>query len=184
MLIEEKQLMPVAPGERIKNVFTRVTGINPSEINGILGTTSNRNFDPSNANLFLINPNGIIFGENGSLDINGCFVGTTANAIAFGEQGFFSATDPQAPPLLTVNPDGLLFNQIIQNANIQNNSKARTGLRDRADSRNSSSVRVMQFLQNTLQLKCSQFQTIALQVNLVVAGSGAIRLLNQLGFIV
>jgi hypothetical protein len=26
-----------------------------------------------------------------------------------------------------VNPDGLLFNQIIQNANIQNNSKARTG---------------------------------------------------------
>ncbi|MBD2775959.1 hypothetical protein [Iningainema tapete] len=33
--------------------------------------------------------------------------------IAFGEQGFFSATVPNAPsPLLTVNPSALLFNQI------------------------------------------------------------------------
>ena len=124
----------VVPNDAIQNVLTRVTGNNPSLINGILGTISNRNFDPTNANLFLINPNGIIFGENASLNVNGSFVGTTANAISFGEQGFFSATNPQAPPLLTVNPDGLLFNQINQNAAIQNNSVASTRIRNPADS--------------------------------------------------
>jgi filamentous hemagglutinin family protein len=66
--------MPVVPGERIQNIFTRITGNNPSEINGILGTISNLNFEKTNANLFLINPNGIVFGENGSLDTNGSFV--------------------------------------------------------------------------------------------------------------
>ncbi|MBF2013893.1 MAG: filamentous hemagglutinin N-terminal domain-containing protein [Rivularia sp. T60_A2020_040] len=114
----------VVPNDNIQNVLTRVTGNNPSEILGILGTISNRNFDPSNANLFLINPNGIVFGENASLDINGSFVGTTANGIEFGEQGFFSATNPETTPLLTVNPSAFLFSQIKQTASIQNNSVA------------------------------------------------------------
>ncbi len=116
----------VVPND-IQNVLTRVTGNNASLIEGILGTISNRNFNPTNANLFLINPNGIIFGENASLNVNGSFVGTTANGISFGEQGFFSATNPQAPPLLTVDPDGLLFNKINRNARIQNNSVADSG---------------------------------------------------------
>ena len=118
----------VVPNDAIQNILTRVTGNNPSSINGILGTILNRNFNPTNANLFLINPNGIIFGRNATLDVNGSFVGTTANAISFGEQGFFSATNPQAPPLLTVDPNGLLFNQINQNAAIQNNSATDVGL--------------------------------------------------------
>ncbi|WP_414625224.1 filamentous hemagglutinin N-terminal domain-containing protein [Calothrix sp. CCY 0018] len=117
----------VVPND-IQNVLTRVTGNNASLINGILGTISNRNFDPTNANLFLINPSGIVFGENATLNVNGSFVGTTANAIEFREQGFFSATNPQAPPLLTVDTNGLLFNQINQNAAIQNNSVADVGL--------------------------------------------------------
>ncbi|MBE9214572.1 filamentous hemagglutinin N-terminal domain-containing protein [Plectonema cf. radiosum LEGE 06105] len=114
----------VVPNDNIQNVLTRVTGNNRSEIFGILGTISNRNFDPSNANLFLINPNGIVFGENASLDINGSFVGTTANAIQFAEQGFFSTINPQPPALLTVNPSAFLFSQINQTASIQNNSIA------------------------------------------------------------
>lgn len=71
----------------IENILTRVTGANPSNILGTLGVAGN-------ANLFLMNPNGIIFGANARLDIGGSFVGTTANAITFGEQGFFSATNP------------------------------------------------------------------------------------------
>ncbi|NJO65866.1 MAG: filamentous hemagglutinin N-terminal domain-containing protein, partial [Richelia sp. RM2_1_2] len=122
----------VVPNNNIQNVLTRVTGNNPSEILGILGTISNRNFDPSNANLFLINPNGIVFGENATLDINGSFVGTTANGIEFGEQGFFSATNPETTPLLTVNPSAFLFSQIKQTASIQNNSVAPTGIIDPA----------------------------------------------------
>ncbi|MEM6404118.1 MAG: filamentous hemagglutinin N-terminal domain-containing protein, partial [Cyanobacteria bacterium P01_D01_bin.116] len=64
------------------------------------------------ANLFLINPNGIIFGPNAQLSIGGSFVGTTADAIGFGSQGIFSALLPETPPLLTVKPSALLFNQI------------------------------------------------------------------------
>ena len=134
----------IVPNDAIQNVLTRVTGNNLSEILGTLGIRQRdgNNFIGNGANLFLINPNGIIFGENATLDVNGSFVGTTANAISFGEQGFFSATNPQAPPLLRVNPDALLFNQINQNAAIQNNSFAATGVRNPADSRNISGLRV------------------------------------------
>ncbi|NEO99206.1 MAG: S-layer family protein [Symploca sp. SIO2E9] len=90
----------------IENILSRVTGGSISEILGILGVSGS-------ANLFLINPNGIIFGQNANLNVNGSFVGTTANAIGFGEQGVFSASVPNAPsPLLTVNPSAFLFNQI------------------------------------------------------------------------
>ncbi|MEC4813550.1 MAG: filamentous hemagglutinin N-terminal domain-containing protein [Scytonema sp. PMC 1069.18] len=102
----------------IENILSRVTGGNPSNILGTLGVLGN-------ANLFFINPNGIIFGPNASLDVGGSFVATTANAIQFGDLGFFSATNPNAPPLLTINPSALLFNQIA--APIENRSRADAG---------------------------------------------------------
>ncbi|MGB7443304.1 MAG: S-layer family protein [Coleofasciculaceae cyanobacterium] len=91
----------------LSNIFARVTGELPSDIQGVIQAQGN-------ANLFLINPNGIIFGENAQLDIGGSFVGTTANAIAFPNGAEFSMTSTASPdnPLLTVNPSALLFNQI------------------------------------------------------------------------
>lgn len=103
----------------IENIFSRVTGGNGTQIFGKLGVLGN-------ANLFLINPSGIIFGKNASLDVKGSFVGTTASAIAFGNQGFFSATNPNNPELLTINPSAFFFNQIAA-APIQNNSQASAG---------------------------------------------------------
>ncbi|MCC5603138.1 two-partner secretion domain-containing protein [Nostoc favosum] len=91
----------------INNILVRVTGANPSDIQGELQAQGK-------ANLFLMNPNGIIFGANTYLNIGGSFIGTTANAIQFPGGGEFSMTSPVNPlnPLLRVNPSAFLFNQI------------------------------------------------------------------------
>ncbi|MCC5663678.1 filamentous hemagglutinin N-terminal domain-containing protein, partial [Nostoc sp. CHAB 5784] len=106
----------------IQNIISRVTGGSASNIDGLIRANGR-------ANLFLINPNGIVFGENASLNVGGSFVATTANALQFRNRGFFSATEKNIPsPLLTVNPSALLFNQINQNGGIQNNSVAPAGI--------------------------------------------------------
>ena len=87
----------------IANIFTRVTGGNPSNILGTLGVQGN-------ANLFLLNPKGIIFGPNARLDLRGSFIGSTASGVVF-DNGFeFSAANSNAVPLLAINiPVGLRF---------------------------------------------------------------------------
>ncbi|MEG4584269.1 filamentous hemagglutinin N-terminal domain-containing protein [Microcoleus sp. MOSTC5] len=89
----------------IANIFTRVTGGNPSNILGTLGVLGN-------GNLFLINPKGIVFGPNARLDLRGSFIGSTADSIVFNNGFEFSSTNPQTSALLTVNiPVGLRFRE-------------------------------------------------------------------------
>ena len=105
----------------IQNIISRVTGGSVSNIDGLIRANGT-------ANLFLINPSGIVFGQNASLNVGGSFLASTANALQFGNVGFFSATDKNIPsPLLTINPSALVFNQINQIAAIQNNSVAFAG---------------------------------------------------------
>lgn len=100
----------------IQNILVRVTGGNASQILGGLGTFNSNEF-PSPANLFLLNPSGVIFGSNAQLLVGGSFVATTASGLQFGDRGVFSATNP-APPadVLTINPSAFLFNQIAARA--------------------------------------------------------------------
>ena len=93
--IPEGQQVYFANPDDISNILTRVTGSNISEIFGTLGVDGG-------ANLFLINPNGIVFGENASLDVSGSFLATTADSLIF-DDGEFDAVNPNAPPLLKVN---------------------------------------------------------------------------------
>lgn len=111
--------------EAVTDIFSRVTGNNVSNILGTLGVDGA-------ANLFLINPNGIVFGEGASLDVQGSFTATTADGIEFDEQGFFSAVNPQDSVLTISVPLGLQFGSspgmIINRSFVLDNTGDNVGL--------------------------------------------------------
>ena len=89
----------------IENIFTRVTGNSISNINGILSAQGG-------ANLFLMNPNGIVFGGEASINVGGSFIATTADSINFPDGSKFSATDAaKSDPLNIEFPVGLGFTE-------------------------------------------------------------------------
>lgn len=107
----------LVPNADIQNVLVRVTGSNQSQILGQLEMLN------SSANLFLLNPNGITFGSNARLKINGSFVASTASAIKFADGNTFSTTSPAMRLPLKVNvPIGLQFGQTVGDIRLNSQS--------------------------------------------------------------
>ncbi|MEO1620453.1 MAG: filamentous hemagglutinin N-terminal domain-containing protein, partial [Cyanobacteria bacterium J06632_3] len=104
----------------ILNIIGRVTGSEPSNINGTLQSQTPVNF-------FFINPNGIVFGPNAALSIGGSFIGSTAESVLFPGDQTFSASDISSTPTLSISaPEGLQMG--TASGNIQVNDIGYTAL--------------------------------------------------------
>ncbi|MEY2857481.1 MAG: hypothetical protein RLZZ74_1793 [Cyanobacteriota bacterium] len=90
-------------GAEIENIFSRVTGGEASEIDGLIQAQGN-------ASLFLLNPAGVIFGADAQLDLGGSFIVSTGDRLIFADGTEFSAVAPETESLLTISaPIGLQY---------------------------------------------------------------------------
>lgn len=87
----------------INNVISRVTGGSASTIDGKISSQMN------GANFYFINPWGIMFGPNASLDVSGSFHVSTASHMKFADGAIFSATDPGRSILTSAPPAAFGF---------------------------------------------------------------------------
>ncbi|MGJ3249124.1 MAG: filamentous hemagglutinin N-terminal domain-containing protein [Elainellaceae cyanobacterium] len=107
--LDAREIATFLSNPNIRNIIGRVSGGDASTIDGTIRTLA----QGSVPNVFLINPNGIIFGETARLDVGGSFIATTADALQFGDRGMFDARNLNAnPALLTIDPSAFLFNQM------------------------------------------------------------------------
>ncbi|MEG4600251.1 filamentous hemagglutinin N-terminal domain-containing protein, partial [Microcoleus sp. F6_B3] len=101
--LSEGQIANFISNPAIRNILGMVVGGNPSIINGLIQVSS------GNSNLFLINPSGIIFGPNASLNLPAAFTATTATNIGF-DSGLFNVAGANDYSTLIGTPNTFYFN--------------------------------------------------------------------------
>ena len=87
----------------IANILGRVTGGQQSMIDGFLRSTI------KGANLYLLNPAGVLFGQNATLDVSGSFHVSTADFVRLGSDGIFYANLSSDSVLTTAPPSAFGF---------------------------------------------------------------------------
>jgi filamentous hemagglutinin family protein len=100
--LEAGQIANFLANPDIANIVSRVTGGDISSINGLIQVSGGK------ANLYLINPAGVLFGADAQLNLSGSFTATTADRVGFGDQmlDVFSQTDYRQ---LNQAPDSFVF---------------------------------------------------------------------------
>ncbi len=99
--LSEGQIANFLTNPAIKNILGRISG-DSSLINGLITVTG------GNSNLFLINPAGIVFGPNASLNVPASFTATTATGVGFGSN-WFNATGINDFSTLVGTPNAFYF---------------------------------------------------------------------------
>jgi filamentous hemagglutinin family protein len=87
----------------ISNVIGRVTGGNGSKIDGKIQSSI------AGANLYLINPSGIVFGPNATVNVSGSFHASTADYLRLSDGAKFQATNPDGSTLSAAPPAAFGF---------------------------------------------------------------------------
>lgn len=100
--LDPQQVANFLAQPQLRNILGRVVGGDPSVIQGIIRVSG------GNANLFLMNPAGFVFGPGAQLDVPGNFTATTANGIQLGDE-WFNAAGGNNYSNLTGDPSGLGF---------------------------------------------------------------------------
>jgi len=93
----------------IQNILGRVTGGQASFINGLITVTG------GNSNLYLINPAGIVFGNNASLNVPASFTATTSDRIGFGDHWFHAIASNNYTTLIGT-PNSFAFDSSVASA--------------------------------------------------------------------
>ena len=88
----------------VTNVIGRVTGGAASSINGKIDSSS-----LVGANLYLVNPSGIVFGPNATVNVSGSFHASTADYIRLADGAKFQATNPSGSTLSAAAPAAFGF---------------------------------------------------------------------------
>lgn len=83
--LTQSQIANFLANPATRNILVRVTGGDASRLDGLIQVSG------SNANLFLMNPAGIVFGANATLNVSGSFAATTATSIGLGANWFNAA---------------------------------------------------------------------------------------------
>ena len=101
----------------IQNILGRVVGGNASIINGLIQVSG------SQANLYLMNPAGIVFGRDAQLNVPASFFATTATGIGFGNN-WFNATGVNDYAALVGTPSTFAFTTPVPGAIINSGNLA------------------------------------------------------------
>ncbi|MBF0413237.1 MAG: filamentous hemagglutinin N-terminal domain-containing protein [Desulfamplus sp.] len=89
--------------DSIKNVISRVTGGEKSEIDGTLRSNVGK------ADFYFINPSGVVFGQNAKVDVPAAFHASTGNELKFADGSSFKASKTEQSTLTQAAPESFGF---------------------------------------------------------------------------